>query len=101
MSDLKTATEIYRQLGGHKFAVMTGAKNFLGDENSFMFSLPARLAANGINKVKITLEPSDTYTVAFYLIRGTSFKTIATVGGVYNDNLRAIFTAHTGLDTSM
>lgn len=93
---------ILQQLGGGKFIAMTGAKGFVGGENMLMFSLPARFAKDGINKVRITLEPSDTYKVEFMKIRGTQpVKVIAEVEDVYCDSLRRVFTSHTGLDTRL
>ncbi len=98
---MEVAKEILNQLGGNKFIAMTGAKSFVGDNTCLMFSLPSRFAANGINKVRIELAANDTYSVKFYKIRGTSIKPIATIDGVCNDNLRNVFTMHTGLDTSL
>jgi hypothetical protein len=38
-TDLTVANEIRNQLGGNRFAVMTGAHNFIGDANSLSFKL--------------------------------------------------------------
>jgi hypothetical protein len=94
---MHVANEILAQLGGNRFVAMTGAKNFTGTENSLHFALPARFAKDGINRVVVALDPSDTYTVTFYRARGTSLKTIATDAMVYCDTLRATFTERTGL----
>lgn len=95
------ATTILEQLGGRRFSAMTGATNFLSDHNSLRFKLPANFAREGINLVRITLDPSDTYTMEFFKIRGTNVETIATRDNVYSDNLRDVFTSETGLDTSL
>lgn len=95
------AGTILEQLGGNKFIAMTGAKNFTRDGNSLRFKLPARFAKNGINLVEITLDPSDTYTMRFQKYRNLTVTTIATVPGVYADNLTSNFTHHTGLAVSL
>lgn len=95
---------ILQQLGGNKFVAMTGARNLTGDGSSLIFKLPARFAKDGINCVKVTLDPSDTYTMTFYKQgRAPSFKVtvVAEIQGVYCDQLTEIFEAKTGLYTSL
>ena len=57
------ATTIYNQLGGHKFVVMTGAKNMIAIENGLRFNI----GQNGskANTVKVILNGDDTYTMQF------------------------------------
>lgn len=104
-TDNGVAAEILRQLGGKRFAKVTGAKDFLGDEKSLMFSLPStrHFVKDGINKVRITLDPSDTYTIEFMKIsrRNGEFniKTIKETDGIYNDMLQEVFSRYTGLTT--
>lgn len=102
-TDMTVANTILEQLGGRKFAVMTGAKNFLGDEKSLTFRLPggAGYCRDGINCVKVTLDPTDTYTVEFLRIRGAKVTTVKTLDDVYNDMLREVFEGATGLRTSL
>ena len=95
------ATTIMEQLGGRKFTVMTGAKNYTSIENGLKFSLPARFAKNGINRVTVELDWQDTYTVNFYRVRGASCKLQTTSNDIYADQLQRTFTEETGLDTSM
>lgn len=95
------ATEILRQLGGNKFTVMTGAKNFIAIENGLTFRLPSNFAKNKINVVRIVLEPSDTYTVTFLSMRGTKINEVSKHDGIYNDMLVSLFSKKTGLDTSL
>src|SRR5207248_1942908 len=100
----QVAETILEQLGGQRFIAMTGAKNFLGDSNALGFKLPAGIARDGINHVRITLDPSDTYTVVFTKLGrapGYAVTVIAEVENVHDDSLRAVFTRYTGLDTSM
>jgi hypothetical protein len=99
MANLQVANTILVQLGGQKFCAMTGAKNFVADDRSLAFSIPA--AKDRINKVRINLDFSDTYTVQFYAIRGTKFRAVSESTGVYFDQLQAIFTEATGLYTSL
>lgn len=98
---MNSAQEILNQLGGNKFVVMTGAKNFTQEPNAINFQLPANFAKNGINHVRIVLEGNDTYYVRFAKVRGLDCKTIKECDGVYADGLRRLFTAITGLETSL
>lgn len=95
------AQTILNQLGGHRFIVMTGAKNLTSSESALTFKLPNRFAKDGINVVRITLSTADLYDVDFMKWRGMTQVHGKHVGGVYADQLREIFTAETGLDTSM
>jgi len=100
------AKTILAQLGGNRFAVMTGAKNLMhgADSNGspyLSFKLPSRFATNGINFVRVTLTPADDYKVEFVKVWGMNLKTIAVREGVYADTLRSVFTEATGLDTSL
>jgi hypothetical protein len=88
---------ILSQLGGNKFIAMTGAKNFVGSETDLTFSVPAK----GINKIRIALDPSDTYTVEAFYIRGVNFTKKASVSDVYCDVLQGVFTKMTGLYTKL
>ncbi len=104
-TDLTVANTILEQLGGNRFLAMTGARNLAGDATSLSFRLPGNgFAKNGINYVKVTLEPSDTYTVVFKKIgRAPGFKVTEfdKVEDVYCDNLREVFERATGLATSL
>lgn len=98
-----TAATILCQLGGNKFVAMTGAKNFVYDDKSLRFALPARTANKGINRVCVELMPSDTYKVSFYKVKNHGLDTTAVEGleGVYSDSLQEVFTRVTGLYTSL
>jgi hypothetical protein len=97
------AKEILRQLGGNKFIVMTGAKNFLGGSNYLSFRLPGGggFTKNGINAVKIILTPADLYDIEYLKIRAGTAKVVSKSEGIYNDQLRANFEENTGLRTSL
>jgi hypothetical protein len=100
---LQVAKTILEQLGGNKFIAMTGAKNFIGSEDGLSFKLPGGggFCKNGINYVKIVLDPSDTYTMTFLRIRGTKVHDVAQHHGVYADMLQSMFTSETGLEVSL
>lgn len=97
---MQVATQILEQLGGNRFAAMTGAKQFVGGERSLQFSI-GRGATNKANKVRVTLAADDTYTVEFFNLRGVNLKPCGEVSGVYADRLQAVFTEATGLDTHL
>lgn len=104
MANLNVAKTILAQLGGGRFTAMTGAKYFTGDEQSLMFSLPSRLAKDGINKVRITLDWTDTYILeAMKISRGPNPKceTIQKLEYIYADGLQQAFTSVTGLNTHL
>jgi hypothetical protein len=94
---------ILNQLGGNRFLTMTGAKALVAGEHSLMFSLPARFAKDGINKVRIELDPADTYTLTAWKMsrHGLDLHEKAARSGIYADDLQDIFTQITGLDTHL
>lgn len=102
MTDMTVANTILAQLGGNRFAMMTGAKNFVGSADALMFSIGGG-AKNRINKVRVTLTPDDLYTVEFMKYSPSKLETklINKVEGVYNDMLQEIFTNYTGFFTKL
>jgi len=97
------ADTILAQLGGARFVAMTGARALVAGPDHLQFVLP-RGALNGTNKVQIKLTGDDLYTVAVYRFSSRTLATKPTapaVNGVYADDLRAVFTRLTGLDTSL
>ena len=95
------ANTILNQIGGRRFIMMTGAKDFVASEYGITFRLPARSAKQGINKVRIVLLADDTYEMQFIKYANMMDKRIATSSGVYCDMLEDVFEANTGLYTSM
>jgi hypothetical protein len=103
------ANTIVEQLGGRRFKVMTGAKNFVGvgigqdRVGGVSFRLPGGggYCKDGINFVSIELTPRDEYTMIFGRTRGSDYKVISMHRDVYCDNLRETFTEATGLHTSL
>ena len=91
------AGTILRQLGGHRFIAMTGARMLVDRNNGLSFHYPnSKICV-------ITLEPSDTYRIEFYRFNRKNFKTILlkTYDQIYCDNLVEIFENYTGLLVSL
>ena len=97
---MSVATTILNQLGGNKFRVMTGAKNFMDHGNA----LSMRIGRNSSNSnyLKITLNDSDLYDVRFSKVTKVGEeKSVREFNDVYNDMLVEIFESHTGMYTSL
>lgn len=102
-NDLTVPNAIFAQLGGPRFSLMVGARDLVGAPDALTFKI-GRGAKDGINAVRIVLDPSDTYTVTFFKMgRAPRFQAteVATVEGVYADSLREVFTNRTGFVTSL
>ena len=106
---MKVANTIFTQLGGNRFVMFTGSKDFVGDSKSLRMRLARN--ASGANRLKITLNSMDTYDMEFtkytpsrldrktFEFKPEKCKTIKTVNGVCCDQLQEIFTDVTGLYT--
>lgn len=94
------AQTILDQLGGRRFVVMTGSKEFIGGKNELIFKL-ARGVKNKAQKCRITLTAMDDYTVEFlkWNRREMDFDVVSTHQGIYCDMLEDLFTEETGLYT--
>lgn len=101
MDNMTVAKTIIEQLGGKRFAGMTGARNFRTIEQGVLFTLPSRVAKNGINTVRIILDPNDTYTVKFMRLWGNKIKEVSSCSDVYCDGLAPLFESETGLYTRL
>jgi hypothetical protein len=99
------AQEILKQLGGHKFVVMTGANNLHYDSDRDSGNLSFRFpGSKRANFCEIVVNAFETYDVTFLKIRGTQIKTVEThegLEGIYNDMLQDVFTRATGLDCTL
>lgn len=93
---MKIAEIIYQQLGGNRFAIMTGSKNFAAGQ----YFLTMHLSKNHSKAKYLTIElqPNDTYTMRF-MDKNTN--EINVFEGVYCDQLQTIFTQVTKLYTSL
>lgn len=92
---------IFDQLGGNRFIIMTGAKQFVALDKGLQFGIPRSLTKDNINKVRITVTPADLYDVEFFNIRGTKIKKVREAKGIQVSELRRVFRANTGLDTNL
>ena len=98
MSDV--ANTIYRQLGGNRFRVMTGAKNMVSLENG----IGMRIGRNktNANYMEVVLNSMDLYDITFAKVtKYGEMKSVKTYDNVYNDMLVEIFESHTGMYTSL
>lgn len=93
------ANTILNQLGGGRFAAMTGAKNLLDLGNGVQFRVGRN--AKRVTHVRITLDPSDTYSVQFHNVRGHNVKLLGQFSDIYADMLVELFETETGLYTSL
>lgn len=109
---MRVADIILQQLGGHRFLVMTGARDLISDGDTLRMSLPQNMSK--ANRLEITLDYStDTYTMRFYKYTAGRLNTktwswtedkvveVKTVDGVYCDMLQEIFTMVTGMYTHL
>lgn len=115
MTNTMIAETILQQLGGNKFVVMTGAKNFVALENGIKFNIGRN--ASKANTVKITVNGLDLYDIEF--IKFTPYKitvnhktctvttreekteVIKTYNDCYCDMLQELFTEVTGMYTHL
>jgi len=94
------ANEIYRQLGGNRFRVMTGAKNMVSTENGIRMRI-GRNKTNA-NYMEVVLNSMDLYDITFAKVtKMGEMKSVKTYDNVYNDMLVEIFESHTGMYTSL
>ena len=94
------ANEIYRQLGGNKFRVMTGAKMMVSTENGIRMRI-GRNKTNA-NFMEVSLNSLDLYDVTFAkLTKMGEMKSVKEYENVYDDMLVSIFESHTGMYTTL
>ena len=95
------AGQILSQLGGSRFMAMTGTKPKYFDGYSSMYKLTRNKV--GAQYMKITLNVMGTYDMEFIKLnsRTGEKKIVAEKSWIYNDQLQDIFTAVTGLYTSL
>ena len=97
---MSVAREILNQLGGNKFRVMTGAKNFMGFSEGLVMKI-GRNSSNS-NYLKITLNSMDLYDMEFAKVsRMGEKKSVTEYNNVYNDSIVEVFEKHTGMYTKL
>ena len=96
----QVAAIILEQLGGPKIGAMLGTSKFYGEDDALLFSFKGN---RKMNKVKITLEWDDLYTMEFYNFRAPrfDFTPVLTETGLFNDMLIPVFEKATGLYLSL
>ena len=97
----QVAATIVQQLGGFgKLKAMIAAYSWTYDEKSVMFSFRG---CRRTNKCRVTLDPSDTYTVEFfrYSPKHGTCDPVKNQNGVYCDQLSSFFRSTTGLDLTI
>jgi hypothetical protein len=98
---LQCAEIIMQQLGGSRFAAMTGARD-IGFMSSGAVTFKIGRNPRGMTHCKVSLDRSrDLYTMTFYSGRALKIRVAAQVEGVYADQLAEVFTLHTDLLTSL
>jgi len=105
---LEIANTILLQLGGKRFRVMTGARDFIATDKGLQFKLPSKphYTKNGINCIQIEFDEGlDLFTMRFgrvWTSRGVpDYKELSTESHVYAGDLQRFFTDATGLDTHL
>jgi hypothetical protein len=90
---------------------MTGSKSFIALENGVRMDLSRN--KSGANRLEITIDGTDTYTLRFYrytrgrlnkntfVYSNDKIKEIKSFSDVYADQLQKFFTDTTGLDTHL
>jgi len=96
---MTVAQTIYQQIGGNKFALVTGCKNFTHDTNSLAMKLPKN--NSGATHLLIELTGSDMYNMIFLKIKGVSIKTHKKIESVYSTQLNTVFEKETELYTKI
>ena len=88
------------QLVGNKFAVMTGAKNFIDTGDGLSMKIGRNKTSS--NYLKITLNMMDLYDVRFSRVslKGGE-RSVTEYNNIFNDQLVEVFEKHTGMYTSL
>lgn len=94
---LAVANAIRAQLGGAAL-FMLGATALVGSADALQFRIQGTRFCNSI---RIVLDPTDTYTVEFWQVRGVNCAIVKSLAFVYADQLASVITSTTGLYTSM
>lgn len=93
------ATTILAQLGGTgRLVTMIGAHNFIDRGKGLSLSFRGCRKAN---RLIITLDESDTYTVELGKFSRCSYTTVYEASGIYADGLRQVIENETGLYLSL
>jgi hypothetical protein len=81
---------------------MMGARELLADDRTLIFRIGKN--ANGVNRISVTLDWDDTYTVKFLRQSGApmfTVRTVSEVSMVHAEDLRRVLESGTGLYLSL
>ena len=95
----REAETLVQQLGGNKFKMMVGAKNFGIDGKSLTFKIGRN--SKGVNYVRIKLTSRDLYDIEFIQLRAGKVKIKSKAKDVYADQLGKMFKKHTGMNVRL
>ena len=95
MTDLTVPKMILAQLGGERFAVMSGATSFIGSADSLTFKLGSN--PKRVTHVRVTLTPDGLYHMTFFM----PGKGPRSQDGIHHEMLQEVFGANTGLYTAL
>lgn len=99
--DHEVAETILAQLGGlRRLNVMLGVKYANTLQNGLSLGFTAQ-GEGQINQIDILLEPSDTYRIEFYRVRGGRAVLKETYVAIYADSLKEAIKRATGLNLSL
>lgn len=96
-TDMSVATEIARQIGSRAFMMMGTKGDKFGDKDALVFKVRG---SKRVNKIRVRLDPSDTYTVTFWKLGPAPYFEVDVVEemeGVYFDMLHDVISRVTGL----
>jgi hypothetical protein len=95
VTDLTVAKTILALLGGERFVMMTGAKNFVGSADSVTFKVGSN--PKRVTHVRVTLTPDGLYDVTFF----KAGKGPRSQDGVDRDMLQEVVNANIALYTTL
>jgi hypothetical protein len=95
----EVAKTIFIQMGGSKFAAMTGAECWTYDDKSITFKIGKN--CHKIRFFKVTLNGCDLYDLEFYRIYKSEKKLVKEYKNIFFDQLQGIFTTETGMYTHL
>lgn len=101
---MKAGQIIWQQLGGSRFAAMTGARNALAGNDGISFRFmksTSRSQKRPVNALRIRVNSRDLYDMEFMFVRGHQVETIEKKLDVGVENLVSVFERETGLYTSL
>lgn len=111
MVNKEIASTIINQLGGSRFVVMTGSRDFIAIENGVRMTLARNYSK--ANRLEIVLNGDDTYSMRFYNYQSPKFNSrtyqfcdsketeIKEYEHIYFDQLQELFTNVTHMYTNL